>query len=76
MSTLNSFFSRVDCAPHTQVSFAWNSDISYMPLPWPFSFQYISHRRGVYFEANQNATLQKTSRALPALLFGQGFRAI
>ena len=75
MSALNSFFSRVDCVPHTQVSFAWNSDVSYMPLPWPFSFQYISHRRGGCFEANQNATLQKTSRALPALLFGQGLRA-
>ena len=66
----------VDCVPHTQVSLAWNSDVSYMPLPWPFSFQYISHTRGGCFEANQNATLQKTSRALPALLFGQGLRAI
>ena len=65
----------VDCVPHTKVSFAWNSDVSYMPLPWPFSFQYVSHRRGGCFEANQNATPQKTSRALPALLLEQGLRA-
>ena len=65
----------IDCVLHIQVSFIWNLDVLYIPLPWPFSFQYISHRRGGYFEANQNATLQKTSRALPALLFGQGLRA-
>ena len=65
----------VDCVPHTKVFFAWNSDVSYMPLPWPFSFQYVSHRRGGCFEANQNATPQKTSRALPALLLEQGLRA-